>query len=157
MSIDGWHRFFYYEVSPVDHGKAFPFLSSVKRPRLTVTLRNVTNEEQCFAIVDSGADYCLFPLSLRAKLGLRMEDSRPVSGIGGYGSSYDEGQDVLFWPLVLEIGSGLSISTVVGFTERQDEVGFGILGQLGFFNEVAQVYFDYNAGWFAIKGKGPAT
>jgi hypothetical protein len=149
------HNFPYSKV-PVDHGNAFPEVHIAMRPVLRVTLRSPTGEAPFTAIVDSGADYCLFPLHLRAKLGLRMEDARSVSGIAGYGSSYDNGQDVLFWPLVLDIAPGLSISTVVGFAERQDEVGFGLLGQLGFFSKVAQVYFDHRAGWFAIKPLDPA-
>ena len=127
------------------------------RPILRVTLRSSTNEEQCDAIVDSGADYCLFPLNLSDKLGLRVEDSLRVPGIVGYGSSYDsdKAEDVPFWQVELAIAPGLSISTIVGFTDRQDGVGFGILGQLGFFSKVAQVSFDYKAGRFAIMAVNP--
>ncbi len=150
-----WHKFPYYVV-PVDHGSAFPGVSTVMRPALEVTLRSPTGEERCLAIVDTGADYCLFPLSLVDRLGLQMKDARPVSDISGYGSNYDPDEEVLFWPVVLDIVPGLSISTVVGFSQRQEEVGWGLLGQLGFFNEVADVCFNYRAATFAIKVLDPA-
>jgi hypothetical protein len=119
------------------------------RPMLRVKLQNHAKEESYNAIVDSGADYCLFPLHLADKLDLRLADPMPVSGIIGFGPG--DGCDVPFWPLVLEIAPGFSITTVVGFSEALDDKDFGILGQLGFFSKVGEVRFDYKAGLFGLS------
>ncbi len=118
---------------------------------LRVTLRSAVAEVECDALVDSGADYCLFPNFLAEKLRLPASEARVVSEIGGYGGSSSPEDQTLFWSVGLDVAPGCSISTYVGFSERQDQVAFGILGQLGFFSEVGGVYFDHRAGWFGIK------
>ena len=44
---------------------------------------------------------------------------------------------------------------MVGFTEKLNEQSFGLLGQLGFFSNVAEVRFDYEAGLFGIAVVDP--
>lgn len=151
-----WHYFRYYQYSPVDHGRAFPGAgSSAMRPILRVMLRSAESEEERLAMVDSGADYCLFPLYLTTGLGLLMKDSTPVSGIVGFG--LDGSEDVPFWSLALDIGSGASVVTRVGFTEKLNEYEIGVLGQLGSFSEVEQVTFNYQKGSFGIYTIDPVA
>jgi hypothetical protein len=153
------HNFPYDIETHVDHGAAFPGIDTTKRPILAVMLRSSIAQAPCEALVDSGADYCLFPWYLIKDLGLRMADATPISGIFGYGDSSDAA--IPFWRLDLDVmappaagqlwpTTSFSIRTTIGFSAKQDRMGFGLLGQLGFFSEVAQVHFDYKAGWFRI-------
>jgi hypothetical protein len=144
-----WHKFPYLEVFPVDHGDAFPGVDRVIRPALNIKLKYDGREESFKALVDSGADFCVFPLALAGPLGLRREDAKLVPGISGYGSQ--NGSPLLFWIVTLEISTDLSITTLIGFSEAQDRLDFGILGQRGFFSELEQVSFAYGGGGFALR------
>lgn len=163
------HDFPYQIDTAVDHGTAFPATNSGRRPILVVILRSSTTQAPCEALVDSGADYCVFPSYLIADLGLRMEDATHISGILGHGDDSDNPDyAVPFWQLDLDVmappaagqfgpTTRFSIRTTIGFTAKQDRMNFGLLGQLGFFSQVKQVHFDYMSRWFRIDTVDPAA
>jgi hypothetical protein len=113
-----------------------------------VTLINGQSTFSCYAIVDSGADYCAFPLPFVSPLGLDPLHAAvdQCVGVGGYGVP------TYFWDVVIHlIGTEESFPTKVGFTEGLNHLGMGLLGQEGFFNRF-QVSFDLcRSGLFHIE------
>ena len=151
-----WHKFPYVEISPVDLGDAFPGVSGAMRPLLKVALQHDECEERCDALVDSGSDYCVFPMDLHKRLGLSLEEAKCVRGVTGYGST-EAPSEVFFWRVTMRfdsVNSSHAITTLVGFSEHQQTLGFGVLGQLGFFSELMQVTFYYENGGFAFATGG---
>jgi hypothetical protein len=78
---------------------------------------------------DSGADACLFPLSLAIHLKLDIL-SLPKGLTGGVGSR----GNTTYWDTIsVDLGHGIAFSVYTGFTKGMDEMGLGLLGQDGFF------------------------
>jgi uncharacterized protein (TIGR03437 family) len=71
------------------------------RPFVKVALNNGGKQEECYAIVDSGADYCVFPSRLIEKLALNPADVLRQSETEGYGSG--QGHPTRFWHLAINI------------------------------------------------------
>jgi hypothetical protein len=61
---------------------AFPRGRVFRRPVLSLALQNGQNRLSCYGIVDSGADYCLFPRSFMLAFGgwYRQLDLRDYPG-----------------------------------------------------------------------------
>ncbi len=95
---------------------------------------------------DSGADACLFPLSL-AKL-LKVDVlSLPKSLTGGLGSA----ANLTYWDAIaVDLGHGIVFSSYKGFTQGMDPMGLGLLGQDGFF-ERYRVEFMLSKRVFMIE------
>ena len=103
-----------------------------------IPLRVLTTPDRyldTYALVDSGAQLCLFPAEYARYLGLDPAHgiAIPVHGIGGATLS------ALFQPVTLEVG-GWGYQAPVGFAESG--VPVPLLGQIGFFDH-ARVIFDY--------------
>jgi hypothetical protein len=108
------------------------------------------------ALVDSGADCCLFPLSLSRALGLDPHVAVQVEGITSYGVNPGEGHNAFFWPITLQTTADLSVSASIGFSEELEDSEFGILGQNGFFTEFSWICFNLKDRVFTVKTKGPS-
>jgi len=104
------------------------------------------------AVVDSGADACLFPL--KVALGLGFDPTQmPKSMTGGVGTV----SNVTYHATVtLQIGTGIRFTTEVGFTEGMNRAGFGLLGQQGFF-ENYNVEFRQRERIFTIASEEQFT
>jgi hypothetical protein len=81
-------------------------------------------------LADTGADACLFPMSLAFMLKLDVL-RLPKEMTGGVGSRanltyYDN--------LTIDMGHGIVFTAYAGFTQGMDAVGLGLLGQSGFFD-----------------------
>jgi hypothetical protein len=95
---------------------------------------------------DSGADACLFPLSLALLLELDVLNL-PKAITGGVGSQ----TNVTYYDTItIDLGSGIRFSAFVGFTQGMDPIGFGLLGQAGFF-EQHRVEFRHRQKIFTIE------
>jgi hypothetical protein len=103
-----------------------------------LTLVNGENRLSCRAIVDSGADHCVFPRSFMPPLGLNPLSS-PVEGTSGVGSS---NVATHFSKVIIDLQGVVQIPVYAGFTMGMDQLGIGLLGQVGFF-EAFKVTFDY--------------
>ncbi len=109
---------FKYSKFPAQSSEAFPEIKEVWRPVIPIKIINKTKEYGYLALVDSGADFCIFHGEIGELLGIPVNKGRTsplfgvTSGEGFVGFSYD-----LKYPL-------------------------GILGQKGFF-EFFQVMFDF--------------
>jgi hypothetical protein len=99
------------------------------RPMVDVLLLAPNGEAvERAALADSGADFCLFPLSTAKMLGLPIENL-PTAITVGVGNASNV---TYFDYLTIDLGNGIIFTTQVGFTEGMSRVGFGLLGQQGF-------------------------
>jgi aspartyl protease len=108
----------------------------VLRPVIPI---EITYEERSIkyeALVDSGADFCIFDAQIAAILGIQVENgqSREVAGITGTKEKY------YVHSITLKIG-GWPYKTDVGFLPNIARLGYGVVGQRGFFDKFV-VKFD---------------
>lgn len=120
----------------------------VSRPYLLVTLFHGTEKRRVLALVDSGADYCLFHSSVAAELGIDLK-SGWVKDFGGIAA----GQDVQAYMHTIQI-------EIQGFAERVEiEAGFadsdaigGLLGGVGFLDNY-KVTLEKYKGRFRVESR----
>ena len=91
---------------------AHPGRFNVYRPRVRIRLKYQTRVVDLFALVDSGADDCLFPLEVATYLNLPLSSSRTnrYHGIGPGAIT------AAFETVTLEVG-GWSFPLYAGFTD----------------------------------------
>ena len=112
--------------------------SKLPRPFIPLTLRYDNRSVKIKALVDSGADFCLFDgelLNLLAPdIDLNTLEKISLGGIGGTATGYvthlEIGVDTTFF----------SVPAVFSFEFSPDEFG-GLAGQLGFF-DAFKIQFD---------------
>ncbi len=113
------------------------FGSSILRPVIPIHIQVGNQKLQYQALVDSGADFCIFEASVGEELGLNVKsgDAMYFGGVQGYGGAQ------AFLHRVKLIVGGHEYPTTVGFSYDVGKKGSGILGQRGFFDFFA-VKFD---------------
>jgi hypothetical protein len=128
---------------PVD--VSFPNGHVAKRPVVRLDLVNGNARVPCYAIVDSGADHCTFPLSFALLLGLDplTKSASDTAGVGN-GSV-----PTFYWPVKMEFPGVIVLDIYAGFTVGLENVGLGLLGQCGLFDR-AKILFDHPGGTFSI-------
>jgi hypothetical protein len=112
-----------------------------KRPFIPVKIRNPRTDKtvECYALVDSGADFNLFAPVLGEIIGVNVDEGvqRPVNGVvSGEQRSYFEHE------LELIVGGWTFASTIGFMPELSSQAGEGIVGQNGFFDHFNFVKFD---------------
>ena len=124
---------------------AFPNGHMAPRPMLRVDLLNGSNRFGCFGIVDSGADFCTFPLSFAIQLGLDplTANSSISTGLG------NSSVPTYYWNIKLDLQGLTTLDVYAGFTTGLESYGLGLLGQTGFFDRFP-VAFDLKNGIFMI-------
>jgi hypothetical protein len=95
---------------------------------------------------DSGADACLFPLSLAILLKLDVL-KLPKALTGGVGS---QANVTYYDTIAIDLGSGIAFTAYSGFTNGVDSIGLGLLGQAGFFEQF-RVEFQHKQKVFTIE------
>jgi hypothetical protein len=138
---------FPYVSLPLPADDAHPDGSIAHRPLAfaTITASNGVSR-RCIVMPDSGADACLFPLSLAILLKLDILNL-PRGVTGGVGSS----ANATYWDKIsVDLGHGIVFSAYTGFTQGMDQMGLGLLGQLGFF-EHFRVEFLLSQRIFTIE------
>jgi hypothetical protein len=136
-----------YVSLPLPADQAHPDGSIAHRPLAfaTITASNGVSR-RCIVMPDSGADACLFPLSLAVLLKLDIL-KLPRGVTGGVGSSANS----TFWDTIrVDLGHGIEFSAYTGFTQGMDQMGLGLLGQVGFF-EHFRVEFLLSKNAFTIE------
>jgi len=128
---------FRYHKLLLDHPSAF-FGSSILKPIIPIKI-GAGDEEICYmALIDSGADFCIFDAEIGEYLGLAIKKGIRVE----FGGIQERGgAEAFLHEERLNIG-GWSYKTIVGFSYDIAKQGFGILGQKGFFN-IFVVKFDF--------------
>ena len=117
------------------------------RPMVDVIILAPNGEAvRASALADTGADSCLFPLNVAKALGLDIR-ALPTARTNGVGNTanltyYDN--------LTIDLGNGVIFETRVGFTDGMDRLGFGLLGQQGFF-ENYNIEFRHRDRIFTIE------
>lgn len=118
-----------------------------KRPVIPVRLSYKYSAVNIPALIDSGADFNVFPLSIAKDLGLNLNMDKPImfSGVG------EKSQKLTGYLTVLDLmifnkGESISFSTPVVFTNDIPANGFSLLGEIGFFDHLNQVSFFYERG-----------
>ncbi len=107
------------------------------RPVIPIKLIHQNKSCKFLGLIDSGADECTFPGAIAEFLGhnLSRGKAKVFTGIGGSVVAYLHQTD-------LEIG-GTSFRTNVYYASEWDKMGFGLLGQGGFFSHF-KVLLDYH-------------
>jgi hypothetical protein len=140
---------FAYTVDPdLEYSPAFPEGRSIIRPILNISLVNGDKRVSGQAIVDCGADYCLFPISWMQLLGIDPSTA-PLdtsTGVGAQVSAH-------FYNVTMEIaGIPGSFPVYAGFPTKGPltEMNVGFLGYLGFVDRFF-VILDGPRGRFGIQ------
>lgn len=136
-------RFRYTEI-PNHQDPRKPF----NRPYLIVRLRNGERHKDVVALVDSGADICLFHSDVGRMIGIEIEEAPQLTfqGVSGV-------REVAYLHRVDLAVRGLSSLVLeVGFTNSM-AVGTGLLGQRGFFEQF-QVNFQLERQSFDVTPVG---
>jgi hypothetical protein len=127
--------------------EAYPQGTTAFRPLTFATLTAANGESiRCMVLPDSGADACLFPLSLAILLKLDVINL-PKALTGGVGS---QANVTYYDTITIDLGGGITFSAYVGFTQGMDPIGFGLLGQSGFF-EQHKVEFNHRQKIFTVE------
>jgi Aspartyl protease len=120
------------------------FANGIERPIIPIIVRNPATQQSVryLALVDSGADECIFAGEIGELIGLDMLGGREqtVSGVVA-------GQTRPYYVHDVEIEVGGSSRRVsVGFMPDLSSNGHGLLGQTGFFDLFSFVKFERPKG-----------
>jgi len=127
---------FPYLKFPLNKNSAF-FGSAILKPIIPVGVSYGEKTLRYGALIDSGADFCIFDAAVGEYLGIDIHSgSKEVFG----GIQERGGAEAFLHEVVLNIG-GWDKKVIVGFSYDIAKHGFGILGQKGFF-EIFSIKFD---------------
>ena len=117
----------------------------VLRPVIPIELQHQGNSVRYEVLVDSGADICMVPAELGELLGISLRKGKKgiVGGITGGGQEY------FVHEITIRVG-GWAQSVEIGFMPSMPPVGYGVVGQKGFF-DLWKVIFDGRRGEVEIK------
>jgi hypothetical protein len=120
--------------------------SSILKPIIPVKIIVGDKVIRYSALVDSGADFCIFDAEIGENLGLDIKSGKRelFGGIQARG-----GAEAYFHEVKLNVG-GWEYKTIVGFSYDIAKHGFGVLGQKGFF-DIFMVKFDLLKGEIELK------
>ena len=121
------------------------FTKEVLKPLVTIVLKHGERKVKLFALVDSGADACLFPKGVADLLGIDVRSGDRIDFIGIGGSS----TQFYFHEVEILLGS-YQVKAKVGFSTSQNIGMSGVLGQQGFFENFI-ISFDHKNGFIEIK------
>lgn len=110
---------------------------SILKPIIPVELAYGSRSIRYAALIDSGADFCIFDAEIGAALGIDIyAGSREVFG----GVQEAGAAEAFLHEVVLNVG-GWNHKTTIGFSYDIAKHGYGILGQKGFF-DIFIIKFD---------------
>ena len=118
--------------------KRSEFLGNIiLKPVIPIKILRGNNIVSYAALIDSGADICIFHSDVGKYLGLDISSGirAEFGGVQGIG-----GSEAFLHKAMLNIG-GWDYETAIGFSDDIAEHSFGILGQKGFF-DIFVVKFD---------------
>ncbi len=123
----------------------------IHAPILKVSLFH-KNKDRLFyidSIVDSGADFCVFPVDAGKAIGLDIREGKSIStfGIGGKETLY-------FHKVIVEViinDQSWKFECRVGFSSKLNAKGIGFLGRDGFFDLFKEVSFNQQVKMFRLK------
>jgi len=114
-----------------------------------------------FALIDSGADSCVFPASVAETLGISIPNQNSSRFSGSRSEAqiayYEQIQATILpmnAPKIEPNQAPLNLPLYAGFCETLEHVGMGVLGLEGFFSRFS-VNFQYADGYFEIFESPP--
>lgn len=127
-----------YREFPAEPCAAFPQRRSALRPAVPITLINGDEQLRYFALVDSGADFCIFHAEVGEQIGLDIESGKKLefSGI-----EVNKGLTAYFHQIDIQVG-GYKFGCYAGFSKDLEGLPYGLLGQVGFF-DLFKISFEY--------------
>ena len=138
---------FKYKKNPLTE-KIPLFGFSILRPIIPVQLYVKGDKINYEALIDSGADTCVFEGALGEELGLNVTSGEPVQFSGVQNAEIAK---AYLHDIDLNIG-GHKLSMPAIFSFDLSSRGYGILGQKGFF-DLFTVKFDYQKEEIELKEK----
>lgn len=137
-------KFSYRKIILKEHSKLFGF--SLLKPIIPITILSNEKQVSYLALIDSGADFCIFDAAIGIYLGIDIKKGEQIN----FGGIQETGQaEAYLHKITLNIG-GFSYETIVGFSDCIAKRGFTILGQKGFFDKFS-VKFDYSKSEIELK------
>lgn len=141
---------FSYARLPIPPSKHRPQGHMAMRPWLAARISAPHDAPfvDCVVCLDTGADHCVFPLSIASRIGLEVENMPKGETTGVAGKA-----DIYFADVRIEIplppgqGNSMVFETPAGFVQG---LGIGLLGQDGFFDRF-DVTFAQRQGIFTIS------
>lgn len=112
----------------------------IYRPVIDISVAsNEGKTQDYFVLVDSGADNCIFDAEIGELIGLKVKSGKVKKIFGVSGKSID----VYFHDIFISVG-GHEFPLKCGFSSEIANNGYGVLGQVGFFDQFKKVIFDYS-------------
>jgi len=145
MSVTLKYTYRKFDATP---SEAFPRRRSASRSVIPIQLINGANRVRHLALIDSGADFCVFHASLGEVIGLAIESGK-LDHFGGI--SGQQQLEAYFHSIQIGIG-GYEFNCWAGFSREIEHLPYGVLGQVGFFS-LFDIHFDYNRGRVKLKAK----
>ncbi len=120
--------------------------SSILKPLIPIKISMGNNIVSYAALIDSGADICIFHAELGKYLGLDIESGKreEFGGVQERGGAH-----AYLHKVTLNIG-GWDYETTIGFSSSIADYGYGILGQRGFFDHF-KVCFEQKKEMIELK------
>lgn len=110
--------------------EAFPRGASSFRPTINIAIRHGNRRLRVFALLDTGAEFCLLPRWMGEQLGIAITEGKKTTFKGAAGGT----QIAYFHNIIFEIG-GWDHRCRAGFIyEAEEELPFALLGTIGFFD-----------------------
>lgn len=139
---------FSYKKFPADPIPAFPNRKGVFRPVIPIRIINPLLKDKNIryeCLIDSGADYSIFHAGIGEYIGLDVKKGSELVFQGISGTE----QKSYFHEVIIEIG-GWECRSFIGFSYDIDNLPYGILGQVEFF-DFFEIKFNYNKENIELK------
>jgi predicted aspartyl protease len=137
---------FPYKEFPIQYTNPLnPRKTTLLRPVIQIDFESKEGGFGYLALIDSGADYCLFHGSIGEQLGLDVKKGKALSFYGTSGK-----QQIAYFHKVRFSAAGKEIEAMVGFSYQINELAFGILGQEGFFDQFT-ITFNLNKKFITLN------
>ena len=142
---------------PVSPDSAIPSRIELKRPIVALLLERGNIRVIVYAVVDSGADVCVFPASVARDLGINIGNQ----GTSSFSGSGDATQMAWFAEIQATIlpmeapniepnQAPLTFPLYAGFCDTMERIGMGLLGQEGLSSRFT-VNFHHAQNYFEIQ------
>lgn len=129
---------FSFQKFPQNPNEAFPDHKQAQRPVIPIKVKYQGKEIDYLALIDSGADFCVFHGEIGQFLGIDIENGKKLEFFGVTG----EKEVAYFHKIIINIG-GHDKECYCGFSKlNNSKLPYGILGQRGFF-DVFKITMDY--------------
>jgi hypothetical protein len=127
---------FKYFKFPISKRSDF-FGHSLLKPIIPIKISAGTSTLRYMALIDSGADFCIFDAEIGEALGLNVRSGLKEN----FGGIQERGSSLVFIHNVIINVGGWDHTIKAGFSYDIAKWGYGILGQKGFF-DIFIVVFD---------------